>query len=260
MKTERRHDLQTNELADRLTHWIAAAEPYSRTILGVLLAVVAIVFASGIVAMRDAEKAAQGWDKFFGALESSNPQDLEKTAEIYASTKVAQWARLAAADLVLNSSINKLLTDKAEAQDELRRVAEMYHRVLTESEEKSPLVARAKYGLARTQESQGLLPLAREEYNEIVREGGPFAEAAKERALDLDRPETKAFYDWLASYTPPRPAEKPDPKIDFLKEPLPSGSGLNLPPLIGKDSPILNSSNGAKPATTSDAAAQPPDR
>ena len=30
MKTERRHELQTNELADSLAHWIEAAKPYSR--------------------------------------------------------------------------------------------------------------------------------------------------------------------------------------------------------------------------------------
>jgi hypothetical protein len=254
MKTERRHELQTNELADRLTHWIAAAEPYARTILGVLLAIVAIVFAYGLISLRDSERANQGWDKLFAALETQNPQELEKTATDYSTTKVSQWARLASADLVLNGCINKLLTDKTEAQDELRRVAELYHRVLTESEDKSPLIPRAKFGLARTQESQGDLTRARELYNDIVREGGPFAAAAKERAEDLDRAETKEFYAWLASYQPPRPVEKPDKKIDFIKEPLSDGaSSLGLQPLISKDSPLMNTGStppgAAKPPT-----------
>ncbi len=33
MKTERRHELQTNVLADSLAHWIEAIKPYGRAIL-----------------------------------------------------------------------------------------------------------------------------------------------------------------------------------------------------------------------------------
>ena len=37
MKTERRHELQTNVLADSLARWIDKAKPYSRAALAVLI-------------------------------------------------------------------------------------------------------------------------------------------------------------------------------------------------------------------------------
>ena len=40
MKTERRHELQTNVLADSLARWIEAVKPYSRAALAVVIALV----------------------------------------------------------------------------------------------------------------------------------------------------------------------------------------------------------------------------
>lgn len=137
------------------------------------------------------------------------------------------------ADLLLSSGIDQLYTDRLEGQKQLRRVADMYLTVAADSESKSPLVPRAKFGLARTHEALGELQAVRVDYDAIVKEGGPFADAARQRATDLDRGETKAFYDWFAKYEPPRPSDKPEPKFDFLNESLDRASGVRLPSNVG---------------------------
>jgi hypothetical protein len=253
MKTERRHELQHNVLADKLGQWIEVIEPHGRTILGAALGLVVILFVWALLHARDQETADRAWDSFFDALAARDPNKLSKTAEEFSSTRASQWARLMDADLLLNQGVRQLFTDRPDARDQIKRSADMYTTVITESEEKSPLIPRAKYGRARAHESLGELTMAREEYNDIVREGGPFARAAKDRALDLDQSSTKAFYDWFARYEPPRPATGPDAKLDFNKEPL-DRSGDAKPPAAGASA----AGNQTPDATAPDSGAAPP--
>ncbi len=76
MKTERRHELQHNALADKLTYVIGVIEPYSRAILGVVLAVAALLFVWAYLSVRDQEFAEKGWDSFFQAF-GARPGEIE---------------------------------------------------------------------------------------------------------------------------------------------------------------------------------------
>jgi hypothetical protein len=56
MKTERRHELQTNQLADSLAHWIEAVRPYSRAGLALVVAVAVSIFAWGYLSVSNSRQ------------------------------------------------------------------------------------------------------------------------------------------------------------------------------------------------------------
>ena len=229
MKTERRHELQTNVLAVTLAHWIEAAKPYSKAGLALIIAAVVIVFATLYLSAQNKTHVAEGWQEYFDS--TTSPSAAERLADIsarYAGTSVAQWARLSLADMELNRGTSLVLNDKKEARDELRKATNDYQTLLAESRDPT-ILERATFGLARAHEAMGELDKARTEYLSIAKQwpDSVFAGTATARAEDLDRPATKEFYDWVAKYEPPRPLSGepglPGVRPEFLKDSLEEG-------------------------------------
>ena len=243
MKTGRRHELQTNVLADSLAHWIEAAKPYGRAALATVIALAAGLFAWGYYSTQSTHRQAEGWDEYFDAMNTRDPREgLSDLVERYAGTSVGHWARIVLADLQLDDGTNRLFVDKAGGREELQKTIEAYQAILIESNEPM-LLQRATFGLARAREALGKdLAKAREEYRSIAQKwpDSPFAAPAEARARDLDRVDTKDFYDWFAKYEPPRPMSRepgtPGVRPEFLKDQLEDG-GLTLPSLEGQ--PLL---------------------
>ncbi len=158
----------------------------------------------------------------------------ERLADIsqrYVGTAVAQWARLSLGDIELNRGTSLLLNDKKEAREELRKSADSYQTLLSESRDPT-ILERATFGLARAHEALGTpadLDKARSEYRSIGTKwpDSVLAGAAAKRAEDLERPATKEFYDWIAKYEPPRPVARepgrPGARPEFLTDPLEEG-------------------------------------
>ena len=67
MKSERRHELATNELADWLTHVVQTTKTYQNAILFVLLAMVAVLGGYAWWSWQRAAQLETGWEKFYGA-------------------------------------------------------------------------------------------------------------------------------------------------------------------------------------------------
>lgn len=149
MKTTRRHELQTNELADSLAHWIEAIKPYSRAALALVVALVVLIFSWSYWSAQGARRNAEGWNEYFDAMAARDPRKaLSDISSRYAGTSVAEWARLALAEIQLFDGTNRLLVEKKDARDELVMAAEKFQAVLVESREPT-LNERATYGLAR---------------------------------------------------------------------------------------------------------------
>jgi hypothetical protein len=245
MKTERRHELQTNTLAVTLARWIELLKPYSRVFLAAIIALVVAVFAWGFLSTQNSRRLADGWNEYFDATMQPDPRErLADIGQQYAGTQVGDWARLALADIQLNVGTNKLLVQKQEGRDELRQAAETYQAVLHD-EGGSMLSQRAMFGLARAHETQAAfdksadaLTRAREEYLSIAKQwpDSPYAAAATQRAKDLEQSDTKSFYDWLARYEPPRPLAgepgTPGARPNFMDDPT-KGVEVKLPGLEG---------------------------
>jgi len=243
MKTERRHELQTNVLANSLGHWVERIKPYGGAFLAGGIALVIAVLAWGYVSTQSSRREADGWNEYLEALNTQNTQLLNEVAENYSGTMVAQWARLTAADLQLNNGTNQILQNRATAREELQDAAENFSALLLDSSQ-ATILERATFGLARAHEALGELEKAREEYQTVAEKWpqGPFTATAKARAADLERQGTKQFYDWLARYEPPAPLSKepgkPGARPDFLQEP--DAGTMKLPSSLGDSKPLPN--------------------
>ncbi len=243
MKTERRHELQTNVLADSLAHWIERAKPYSRAALAVVIALVALVFVWGYQSAQAVRRQSEGWSEYYDAMMTRDPRErLGDIVERYAGTSVAHWSRAVLADMQLASGTDGLFSDRAGARELLQTALENYHAILRESDDPM-LQQRATFGLARAREGLAKdLAKAREEYRSIATKwpDSPYAAPAEARAKDLDRLATKTFYDWFAKYEPPRPMSRepgtPGVRPEFMQDTLDEGS-LKLPSLLDGESP-----------------------
>ena len=198
MKTERRHQLETNELADSLAHWVEAARPYFRMVVGLVIAAIVLSFVYAAASRHSAAKAQEAWDEYFQALNQMSREKFDDLADKYPGTPAAWWARTILGDMNLDEGSNLLYRDRPQARERLNAAVEQYETVLKEAKESAVLV-RATYGLARAQEGLGELKAARESYLKIVTRWptNALADAAQARAKDLKRAETQEFYDWF---------------------------------------------------------------
>lgn len=248
MKTERRHELQHNALADSLGHWIDAARPYKRLLTGLAIAAVALAFGIVYTSAQSNQRLTQGWDDYFQAFNSpTNTEALNKFDDLsddYSGTPIAFWSKLAAADIRLIEGTGQVFRDKPEAKDQIKRAAEGYESVYKQA--RDPLLQqRALYGLARAHESLNDLPEAQKEYQELAKRWpeGAYSEQARRRASDLERDTTRQFYDWFAKYESPKghgmTGIKPDFSHDSLDNPNPD---IKLPSIAD----LLPAADGLK--------------
>lgn len=240
MKTERRHELQTNELADTLGTFISRVRPYSRLIAAGLVAIVMLLAAVGYVKAKSTARESVGWEQFFQGFFEQDEERLVSTAEGYNGTTAAIWARLTMADINLYDGSARLMTDKAGAKDLLLQAGTNYRTVLNEAKQ-DLVLQRAHLGLGRTYEAQNQLDQARREYGTLIKQwpDTALAQVARDRTANLDRPATKHFYDWLAKYSPPRqvsqpgtPGKKPSFDIENVNP-----NDVKLPSVLGGDHP-----------------------
>jgi tetratricopeptide (TPR) repeat protein len=255
MKSDRRHELQHNQLADAVEQWIEKARPYSRLLVGlvVLLAAVAVTFS--YVSGKGKERISAGWDEYFEAVNGGDRVRLGEIAEKYAGTPVAPWARVVSADLALAEGCAKLFNEKAEARELLQHAVDNYQSVLSDDSD-SALKQRALFGLGRAHEALGSLEnltKAREDYQKLITDfpDGIYTVAAKNRLADLDRTSTKQFYDWFAKYEPPRAKSALGKKPEFLEQSLDS-TDLKLPSAVDDFDPTKPRKEGDAPAEGSD--------
>jgi hypothetical protein len=201
MKTERRHELETNELADSLSHWIDGIRPYRNTIIGAIILVVVVGWGGILVTRRNTAQTAMAWEECFQVLNqrSGDPVlGLTQLSEQYENSPVGLWSQVLAADIDLQEGTRLLFSDTVVARSKLNASVEAYREILKRSQS-DDLEQRARYGLARATESLCDVSEAKELYQSIVTRWAhcPFSEIAEQRAKDLGRTETKEFYDWF---------------------------------------------------------------
>lgn len=216
MKTERRHELARNELADWIGDKIEALKPYSTALTATALALVVAVFAFVLWSRKGEARRAKGWQEYFTANQSvkEGDDDLLKVIDDYPYTPAALWARVSIADRQLAKGIDQLFNDRALARQSLDDAVEGFRTALDEASDDQFLAERATFGLAEAYEAKNDLSQAREQYRAVVDRwpGGAFAGMANDRLSDLERRGTKNFYDWFAKHSP-RPKTPKGPGV-----------------------------------------------
>lgn len=259
MKSDRRHELQTNELADRIGHWLEDARPFAKTAAAGLVAALVLVFAYLYLTHQSQSRQAEGWDEYFTALNANKSEDIQDLINRRSGDTVALFARLHLADGYLAEGGEFLFTDREQAGDKLRLALENYQAVKDEAPRKSALQQRAMLGLARTREARNEAEEARQEYKAIVDldSKSALALAAQQRLEDLDRPSTKEFLDWFAAQDPKvrgglGTGKRPDFDFQSLPdEPLSDGASLDA----GKPSSSFEQAVGGEQPTGESASA-----
>ena len=224
MKSDRRHQLQHNQLADAIGDWTVKLKPYARLIGGLIVLLVVAVVAYGYVTARNQEQIVIGWDEYLEAFDSQDRERLLQVAQKYDGTSVAPVARIAAADLALSEGCQRLFRNKANARDTLGQAVDNYQTVLRIAQDEV-YKQRALFGLGRAHEALGSLEdlnKAREDYKKLIADfpKGVYRETAETRLADIDRSSTKEFYDWFAKYQPPMQSSPSGKKPEFLEETL----------------------------------------
>jgi hypothetical protein len=241
--------VETNQLADSLGHWVEAARPYTNAILAAILIVVGSIGVYVVAQRRTAASNAQAWEEYFVAFSQHRRIKLEDLGEAYAGTPVGAWSLCMAADMALEEGSEELFRDKALARDILRKSVDQYQQVIGETQEDT-LLKQAWFGLARAHECLGELKQAEEEYGRLVAKwpGTPLATAAEARSKDLQRHETKEFYDWFAKQDI-RKRVQSGPGTPGFRAPFDFGT---LPGSSGDTggSPASPSDDGASPSSS----------
>src|SRR5262245_50324478 len=206
MKAQHRHELHTNELAEWLESAIEKAKPYSRAIVGAILAVAIVVGVYAYVSALQRRTVAAASDQYINALQSlqaEGPLELQRIAEDYRGTEPAVLAQLVLAEQQLNQGAGGLYVNRPAAETELSHAIGSFTQVLQTT--KDPMLrAWALYGLGRAHESQGQLERARPDYQKLIDEypNSSLVSAARGHLAQLNETSVKEFYDWFAKQNP----------------------------------------------------------
>jgi hypothetical protein len=205
MKSEQRHKLQTNQLADTLGHELEYVKPYLKTILGILIAVVAVGFAWAYLSSQQTAKNDAAWTNFFDVVASPGEEDLDKYVEAYGDTPAGLWAKLAAADMKLNRGSFEMYRDRKEAEVQLDQAKKQFLEVIEAAKNDRMILRRAQLGLASTYEALNSPEEAEPIYEKLAKDSGEDAigMAAKERLRQMTALADQKWFAWYDKYTPP---------------------------------------------------------
>jgi hypothetical protein len=207
MKTERRHELQTNILADWMGHQIEHLRPYSKALFFGLGAIVVVILVGLYMVSDQAARVSAGWSDYYAASFEQNPERLRSVAMDHAGTDAALWAKLSEADLQLARGIGLLYSNRTAAAESLERAEANYRNVERDATSQADLRVSALFGLAQTCEATSDVDDAKNHYGDVIRLAPDSARAreAEERVATLSDPEIVRFYNWFANQKPQPP-------------------------------------------------------
>lgn len=236
MKTERRHELQTNDLASWLTKFIEQSKPYWKPFLGVLILALVAFFAWHLVNSRNEASRSLAWTAYFNAFETGDAEAFRKVGQSYPETGAAMWALQSAGDAALVAGAGQIFRDRDAANEELETARDAYQKLLEQidgaglsGEAAEMLKQRAHLGMGQALESLGEFTEAEQQYQAVLDEfpDSVAAGLARERIEVLKQQSTRDWYAWLANQ---KPAPSPlTTGLDNLPADLPDNPDLNLP-------------------------------
>jgi len=227
MSSERRHQLEHNELAVWLFKVNKSIEPYSKQIaILVSLSIVALLAWSFL----SSEEVAKRSDATLQLIQASGSGDavmLGQVAESYQGTSSGSWAKLYEGQALVSQGIQAIFTDRTGAEELLQQAEDVLLSAVNSSTE-TLLVSRGHYGIAQARETLGEVEKAIESYNQVIQvnESEAMVKRAEARIEALERPESQAFLAWFSEqdFSPPDPSLPPT---------LPGGNALPEMPEIG---------------------------
>ncbi len=197
-----------------------------------------------------AERSSATGQLFF-ATQFDDPERYRIVESEYGQTKAGIAAALLRADSDLSQAIDSLyISRESETEELLESAIKTYRRVIEKSGSDAFLGVRARYGLAQALETSGEIDEAIELYEKLgadTNASEAIQTISKDRAANLKKPETKAFYEWFAKTAPATPATQTPiapPSVDNL----PSEPDMKVTDLPKTPEPPVTPPVAEKPA------------
>ena len=250
MKSELRHKLQRNALADWLVETGQSLKPYQNLIMILVIGVLALLVAYTWWSHALAEQTTQAWDDVNAGLRG-NPEVLVKVADDNRGTPGGADGRRAGRRHLSLGRLRVAISKQGQGADALNKAILLYKR--PELTNGSPMLQeRARFGLARAKECKDDLKEAARLYEEVAKNPrGAYAAEAKERITDLNNRETRQMYDDFAKFTPQPAGARPVPRPADPPPKLPA----SICPVTGPRTPAIFSSSTGSTAARSRAPA-----
>ena len=231
MNSERRHELQENELAAYVGRVNKTVEPYLK-LIAVAVGVLALaVVGYAIWRSKTIGDRSDATLQLILATGGNDPEVYATVAQQYPSAAAGAWSRLYQGDQYLNQALSAVYEDQLEAADMFEQAASAYRQALAEGEHRV-LRSRANLGLARIAESRGQIEEAIAAYEAVIATGESeqIVEHARTRIDLLSKPSTKKFLSWFSEqdFSPADPSLPPALPSGSM---LPEMSDLDLPDL-----------------------------
>ena len=234
MKSEHRHELESNELAQWLEQALEKIRPYRTYLFLVVGLALGAVFVSSVMGRQAAEKRELAWEAYALANYTSDLElnDLRKaaSADEFAGSNMQEWAYITWADRQLLLAIRFYLSDRDAASEHIKAAQNIYA-TLADGASDPQLRDRAHLGQARIYELQDKIDEARLEYGMVGGDFAIIAEAAMER---LNSPKADETIEWLATTDLPTPE-------------LPTGGATGERPSFDVDLPEASGEGSADP-------------
>jgi len=228
MDRERRHQLAQNSLSLWLyTQYEDVFKPNSQLISWLFIAF--LVLLCGVFLTRSLLEgnSAKSWQQYFMALNSSDPEaSFQALVEdpSSASGPAAAQMRLTYAQILANDVETLLESNKSKATDKLEKSARMFQ-VAHDLADNDGIRQQAVYGaavaceaLAACRTDKNDLAEAEKKYKELVDRwpDSLYGQRAKKRLAQLAKPETRTFYEYIATAAPITPKDD-GINVDFDK-------------------------------------------
>lgn len=259
MKTERRHELEKNQLADGLGRAITWCEENARLLVGVVTGILIIGAVFALLSNRKEEREARAWNSYFTARAEAgkDPAGLESVAKTDGELFAGKLAELTLADIAMNQGLATINTNRELAETQLAQAKDYYSKVRKSGDEH--LQERADLGLARYYEAMGMIEEAKAEYQKLKgRKLGLYVDFATQKLAYLEKPATLEFAKWFRDQKPkPKPAGTAFINPNDLSKlpPFPTGSAAATPAASPSATPTASPS--ATPAASAKPAAAP---
>ncbi len=238
MKSERRHDLQSNELANTLGSGIEKVQPFSQYIVGGVVIAALLAVGWGVYTSFARKSAAAAWTEYYFTVNSGDAELFKAVADKHPGSAAAIWAEQTAGDEYLANGIDALYRDRGQGVELLKKAITSFEKVNNNAKQPE-LRTRAVLGLAQAHESLGEIDKAKSHYQQVIADGlqPAITSVATSRLAFLNSQAGKDFYVWFDKLkpTPALPPRMPgnlsdpptSPNIDF-GTPLDT-SGIELP-------------------------------
>lgn len=209
MKTEHRHELETNDLAQKLAVWIEGIKPYTTYILLGIGLLLGGYLAGSYWSAKQAQQEQEFWQAYQTALTTSDStpafQDYSEVRKAAASEDYTaagqQWAYLTWADRQLLVASTNYLSQREKAKETLTSIFGVYDQLATTASDQN-VRNRAQLGLARVHEMQNEPEKAQKAYAAVR---GIYETVAQQRLAMLNSETNQAAIDWLATTELPKP-------------------------------------------------------